>query len=199
MLIDRSADVDGLRIVAGKVDGMIITDIMHHDDRVNEISRIVPVGVFGPTDLNLPSLDLDEHMGMRLAFEHLKELGSVRIGLVTSKGLQRYLSTRLELYTQLMAESGAELRVVFGSHDVAGGYGAMRSFPELPEAILCVNGIMAFGVIRYLQDRDVPLMPMVGCFDDGYLARSLIDFIERGEVRHELAQPELMIRSSTFG
>ena len=68
-----------------RIDGLVLTDISYHDERVRYLRDAgVPFVAFGHTDEegDFPSVEVDGRLGMKLAVEHLISRGHERIALL---------------------------------------------------------------------------------------------------------------------
>ena len=142
---------------------------------------------------DVPSVNVDDRGGARLAAEHLIDLGHGRIGIVNAgvvgpHGLQTaetadpqsYVTTQRMLgWNDALAAAGITAVVVKQPHSTEEqGYEALSLLlaadPELT-AVLCFSDTLAHGVMLAAQDRGLALprdLSVVG-FDDNPLAARL--------------------------
>lgn len=106
-------------------------------------------------EAGLDSVRCDDRDGARQAFEALRGTGASRFGVVTMEHPKPSLLARERAFTRLAADSGAITTVVrAGQPDYAGGQDAARRLlggGRPPEALFCVNDLMAFGALDYLR------------------------------------------------
>jgi DNA-binding LacI/PurR family transcriptional regulator len=121
---------------------------------------------------------VDEHYGVRLAIEHLFELGHRRIAFINGPQEWEASQDRLEGFKIVMNELGISDRpelVEEGTWEVQSGYPAAKKFlalPERPTAIFAANDLMALGAIYAIQEAglNVPAdIALVG-YDDREIA-----------------------------
>ena len=220
-----ASPVDGL--LALRVEGIVIAT-----EPTEEMASVtnIPVVVAGSRELVLPGADVvanDDHLGGRLATEHLLELGHRRIGHVTGAG--RAARLRTEAYTETLRAADLPIRI-FGGHDfgtteIDGYQLADRLLQDHPDttAIFAANDVMALGAAAAAQERGrrVPQdLSLIG-YDNSPLAHAqllrltTVDDRSRqvgiAAARHLLSRldestaeptvtliaPELVVRSST--
>ena len=220
-----ASPVDGL--LALRVEGIVIAT-----EPTEEMASVtnIPVVVAGSRELVLPGADVvanDDHLGGRLATEHLLELGHRRIGHVTGAG--RAARLRTEAYTETLRAADLPIRIFgghgFGTTEIDGYQLADRLLQDHPDttAIFAANDLMALGVAAAAQERGrrVPQdLSLIG-YDNSPLAHAqllrltTVDDRSRqvgiAAARHLLSRldestaeptvsliaPELVVRSST--
>lgn len=222
LLIER--DVTGIVFVSG-VHADMTAD---HSRYARLTARGVPfVLIDGYSDrIAAPFVSVDDAAAMRMAVEHLVELGHERIGLAL--GPDRYVPVvrKVAGFTEAMASRGlADAgRVQHSLFTLEGGQAAAAALlDEGCTAIVCGSDIMAFGAIRAVRARglEVPRDVSVVGFDDSPMTAftdpplttlrkpveamstaavdALLDEI-RGSTTHRtefVVQPELVLRGST--
>lgn len=176
--------------------------------------------------ISAPFVSVDDVAAMRMAVEHLVELGHERIGLAL--GPDRFVPVvrKVAGFTEAMAARGlADAgRVQHSLFTLEGGHAAAGALLDAGcTAIVCGSDIMAFGAIRAVRARglDVPRDVSVVGFDDSPMTAftdpplttlrkpveamstaavdALLDEI-RGSTAHRtefVVQPELVLRGST--
>jgi DNA-binding LacI/PurR family transcriptional regulator len=114
----------------------------------------------------------DDRDGAHQAFEALRMTGATRFAVVTMTKPSASLASRERAFCGFVAKCGASVSVGRGAHsDYGGGCEAMHALLDegsLPEAIFCVNDLMAFGVMDVLREAgvNVPADVSVVGFDD---------------------------------
>lgn len=222
LLIDR--DVTGIVFVSG-----VHADMSADHTRYARLAaRGVPfVLIDGYSErISAPFVSVDDVAAMRMAVEHLVELGHERIGLAL--GPDRFVPVvrKVAGFTEAMAARGlADAgRVQHSLFTLEGGHAAAGALLDAGcTAIVCGSDIMAFGAIRAVRARglDVPRDVSVVGFDDSPMTAftdpplttlrkpveamstaavdALLDEI-RGSTAHRtefVVQPELVLRGST--
>ncbi|MFC7616174.1 LacI family DNA-binding transcriptional regulator [Actinokineospora soli] len=162
--------LDELRSFAGQVDAAIAyTDLAPHD--IDAVFGNVPLVLLDAAERTLDALspsrprsavNIDIEAGLAKAVDHLISTGRSTIALVDidypSAG-----STRADSYTRLMRARGLEPRVVRVEaldDDLHIGRRAVETAlaaPEVPDAIIAFNDMSAFGVLKELRVRGVPV------------------------------------------
>ncbi|MCC3371942.1 LacI family DNA-binding transcriptional regulator [Cohnella sp. REN36] len=137
------------------------------------------VGVFdegffpvGRSDVPIPRLDNYRSAGE--VANYLAELGHRRIGIVTGNMDNHTAHARFLGFADALCERGvplAEDRIHYGQFTEADGERAVARWlaeDRLPEAVFCCNDLMAYGVLKALARRGIPVpetISVVG-FDD---------------------------------
>jgi DNA-binding LacI/PurR family transcriptional regulator len=123
-------------------------------------------------ETGLDSVRCDDRGGVGRAFEALLGTGAKRFGLVNSANPSPSLLARERAFVRLSAEAGVATAIVrSGGSDYAGGRegaGRLLAAGRVPEALFCVNDLMAFGALDCLRDAGVRVpddISIVG-FDD---------------------------------
>lgn len=142
--------VDGVVMMASEFDTRAIEPIFDHQIPLVTIDR--RRAQRGCADV---AINFEE--GFRKAVLHLKQLGHRRIGFIGGTEGLTTSSIRLEAFRQALQQAGLVYQprhVRAGDYRVAGGEIAMRSLlheRSLPTAVLTVNDLTAFGVLRALH------------------------------------------------
>ena len=220
-----ASPVDGL--LALRVEGIVIAT-----EPTEEMASVanIPVVIAGSRELVLPGADVvanDDHLGGRLATEHLLGLGHRRIGHVT--GVGRAARLRTEAYTETLRAADLPIMIFggdrHGTTEIDGYQLADRLLHDHPDttAIFAANDVMALGAAAAAQERGrrVPQdLSLIG-YDNSPLAHAqllrltTVDDRSRevgiAAARHLLSRldestaeptvtliaPELVVRSST--
>jgi DNA-binding LacI/PurR family transcriptional regulator len=166
-------------INTGRVDGFILSRVEYDDPRVLFLlEEKFPFAAFGRSnpELDFPWVDVDGGQGIRMATEHLLDLGHRRIAALAWQPDSRVGNNRLEGYFQAMQAAGIRVLpqwIERGEGHYAFGYEATRALLSLPDgqrpsAVVCLNDPMATGCLRSARDLGlrVPADLAVTGFDD---------------------------------
>lgn len=183
--------VDGVVMMASEWDTRAIEPIFDHQIPLVTIDR-------RRAERGCADVAIDYEDGFRQAVLHLKQLGHRRIGFIGGTEGLTTSRIRLEAFQQALQHAGLTYRsrhIRAGDYRVAGGDAAMRSLlldRNLPTAVLTVNDLTAFGVLRALHavGMDVPSqISVVG--SDGI---SLSDAVHPSLTTVSVSRREMAIR-----
>lgn len=166
----------------GRVDGVFLTDL-HRDDRrvalVQEL-ELAAIAVGSPsTPLSIPSVGIDDRVGVRQAVRHLLSLGHRRIAFVGGTPGYVHSESRLAAWRQGHRDAGiAPGRFVAADFTGAGGAAATARLFDAgnpPTAIVFANDLMAIAGMSFAGQRgiEVPGQLSIVGFDDIPLAAHL--------------------------
>ena len=156
--------VDGVVIMASEYETRSIEPLFNHQIPIVTVDRRRVVE--GSSDV---AIDFED--GYRKAVMHLRELGHERIGFIGGLVGIHTSEVRLDAFRQALEFAGLKYEPRFlrtGDYRVAGGDAAMRSMlkeSRLPTAIVTVNDLSAFGVLRALHASGIEIprqMSVVG-------------------------------------
>jgi LacI family transcriptional regulator, galactose operon repressor len=145
----RSGRTDGLIVSGPRFDDQELVDLVHDG------FPVVIQGAF--PGLDVPSVDVDNVAGARLAVEHLLSLGYRRIACITNAPLAyTAASERLTGYRDALAAAGIADDpglVAEGGFDAQSGHRAVTEIlaRTLPEAIFVASDVVAFGALAGLR------------------------------------------------
>ena len=212
-----------------RVDGLILASPRVDDEVVDRVATAVPLVLIN-RDSDSDATDTvnnDNAHGVRLAIEHLADLGHRRIALI-SGGSGAAARARTEGYRRAMDALGlaAHILVVDGAHTEEGGERGARELltaHRLPTAIFASNDLCAVGAMNALDEEGVRIphdVSLIG-FDNtslaalrhislssihqpgGDMGRSAVDRLaerlanQRTTARHDVVTPSLVVRSTT--
>jgi DNA-binding LacI/PurR family transcriptional regulator len=131
----------------------------------------------GTSPLEFPTMDVDEHAGIRAGLQHLIDMGHERIGFVSAR-LPGENWQRQDAFVEFMHERFGAVPdgyVQVVPNTLAGGEEAVRALLALadpPTAVVCSTDLAAVGVLHaaYSDGRTVPNELSVVGFDDLLLA-----------------------------
>jgi LacI family transcriptional regulator len=217
-------------LLSQRVDGLILATVSQDDELVGFcIQRDLPVILVNRSEARdrVSSVVSDDDMGMRLAVDHLVDLGHRRIAHVAGP-----LSTSTGTLRRDGFERAMFLHGLNGMVREAAGYtrrAGAQAAAHLPDAtrditaIVAANDLLALGILDALKERglrcpedislvghnDMPLMDVVSPplttvriehREMGRIAaKMLAEKIKSGsgEIRHVVLRPELVVRRST--
>jgi DNA-binding LacI/PurR family transcriptional regulator len=150
------------RLVKGKrVDGIVLLSSRKEDPLVAYLHKEqFPFILIGRSmDFSdILSIDNDNEQASYDATRHLIELGHKRIGFVSGPPNLVVSHDRLEGYKRALKEHGLEMRpewIVEGEFLQESGYRAMSyimGIPERPTALVVIDDLVAYGVLRGLNE-----------------------------------------------
>jgi len=164
-----------LRMLEYQVDGLIITAATISMQMTSVcIERRIPVVLFNryvPGFL-ADSVYCDNAAGGKLAADTLRAAGAARYGVIYGDSGTTTNDDRLRGFTQGLAEYGiGDVALHWGHYTYEGGYRAaeqLLKLPQPPDALFCINDIMALGAIDAARAMGlaIPGDVMIVGFDD---------------------------------
>lgn len=161
----RDGRTDGNVIVAPPFDSDILPAL---------VSLGLPLVAVSAPPSGVPSVDVDDAAGARLAMGHLLSLGHRRIAHICGPLNLPSALVRREGYALALREAGIALQeeyLVPGSYRPEEGYAATRrllALPEPPTAIFAANDEIALGVLEAAREMGVSIpgrLSLVGVDD----------------------------------
>ena len=145
---------------SGRTDGLIVSGPRYDDDELVELARDgFPVVIQGYLPgLGVPSVDVDNEAGARLAVEHLLGLGHRRIACITNASLAyTAASERLAGYREALSEAGLSedaALVAEGAFDATSGHRAVNEIlaRTTPDAVFVASDVVAIGALAGLRE-----------------------------------------------
>jgi LacI family transcriptional regulator len=178
VLVETLAPADGRYanlLRSGRTDGLVVSGPRYDDIELVELVRDgFPVVIQGSQPgLDVPSVDVDNEAGARLAVEHLLALGHRRIACITNAPLAyTAASERLAGYREALAAAGLPddpALIAEGAFDASSGHRAIAEIlaRTTPDAIFVASDVVAIGAIAGLRDAglSVPGHVSVVSFD----------------------------------
>ncbi|MDO5662883.1 MAG: LacI family DNA-binding transcriptional regulator [Brachybacterium sp.] len=178
------------------------------------------------------SVSVDDVLGGELAVEHLAGLGRRRIGVVAARMDVRQVADRVRGAQRAASAAGVDLEVIDAADPSvlagrqAGEEIVARTRAEQPDAVFCINDLLAMGVMQALAFRHRIAVPeqiaLVGYDDIEFaqstvvpltsvaqpaelMGRTALALLEEeiadpdSEHRHVRFAPQLVVRSSSTG
>lgn len=164
-----------------RVDGVILSDLRADDPRIDLVASLGTAAVtLGVPDVASPftSVSVDDGAGIRLAVDHLADLGHHDIAHVAGPTDMLHGRHRTAAFTHAAAARGIRARVVhtdFSAADGARATNGLLDAADPPTAIVYSNDNMAIAGLGVAQRRglDVPGDLSITGFDDVELGRHL--------------------------
>ncbi|MGC8779884.1 MAG: LacI family DNA-binding transcriptional regulator [Anaerolineae bacterium] len=184
--LDPTREREAVRaVLRRRVDGLLII-LAFHDRVAEEVRNVVdrrhPVVLIGDTatiDTTVDSVRSDHAGGGVQMMNHLLSLGHRRIGFVFGVAGPPLGQERLAAYRDAMQRLGVadpDEMVIHCGVTLEDGYRAAQELLDRsprPTAILVINDLLAFGVLRAVAERGlrIPQDVSVASFDDIPMAR----------------------------
>ncbi|AYF96900.1 LacI family DNA-binding transcriptional regulator [Protaetiibacter intestinalis] len=130
-------------------------------------------------ELAFPTVSTDDHVAVELGWNHLRQLGHERIGLVLGPADHVPSQRKLEAAERLAAADGGALDPALVAHShytlEAGQAAAARLIQAGATGLLCASDPLALGAIRAVRraGRRVPADVSVVGFDDSALMNAI--------------------------
>jgi DNA-binding LacI/PurR family transcriptional regulator len=168
---------------SGLIDGLLLLPAGDEtDDRLVEMaSEVMPTVVVNESSERHGSATIDNEAAMRLATQHLLDLGHREIALLELDGGTVRANDRTLGFRRAMADAGVEVRpewVIEGGHTVAAGEAAaevLLAMDPRPRAVAVANVMAAMGVIGAARRHGVEVpsdLSVIG-FNDLHFAELL--------------------------
>lgn len=163
-------------LASGIVDGILVLLPRAEQSYLNLLQDThIPVITLdhGLSETPLPSIDVDNHSGGRIATEHLLSLGHRRIGFIGGTYSRAHLE-RLAGYQEVLHEHGISPNpdlIMEGDYSQPSGFRAaekLLDLPHPPTAIFAISDAMAFGALEAAGRRGIRVpdqLSVIG-FDD---------------------------------
>jgi LacI family transcriptional regulator len=176
---DDEMDVYRRFVGGNRVDGMVIARTRQNDPRLEYLQSLnhpfVVSGRSSPDKIpDFPYIDVDSQAGIRMAVNHLTDLGHRDIGLILPPKQMAYTAYRFNGYCEGLADADISYRdpyVVNGDLNPASGqsmtHHLLQQFPAITAIVAC-NDLMAIGAMKAIQERNLVVgqdVAVVG-FDD---------------------------------
>jgi LacI family transcriptional regulator len=167
LFTDRRAD--GVIVVAPRDDSDVTPGLIGLGLKIALLSSVTDV-------TGVPSVNIDNRAGIRLALDHLKELGHERIAYAGHAANRYSMRERYEAYRDWMAENGfacPDDYVITGlnrpdAEDNRGDWERLFRHPNCPTAICATNDDVAVRILEVARANgiSVPDQLSVTGFDD---------------------------------
>ena len=184
--------VDGLIFMGGRVDEVTLS--AHYREEMENFATQIPTVVMngGYQSERVSRVYTDEKGGIAKLVEYLTELGHKHIGFLGGSDHITVTQDRQLAFRETMERFGHEVRedwLITDGFSIDSGVRVLDLLleqPELPTAVVCINDLVALGVLKGARSRHLSIpheLSIVG-FDDVYLA--------------EVATPELTTVSHDY-
>jgi LacI family transcriptional regulator len=217
------------RVLAQQPDGVLILVHSLGSDMAPALHTLgLPVVCISTPGVDgISYVDIDNVCGIRLAIDHLLELGHTRIGHIAASRTQQSVVIRQQAMWDRLNDVGLTVPPewivgnTFASDEIFEATRAMMARPERPTALLCASDTHAFQALRALKAlglRTPEDVSVIG-FDDfpsapvlspplttvrqdlAAIGREAVELLLRRiagrEPEHRLLAPELVVRAST--
>ena len=163
---DEAAEVAGYERLArdGRVDGVFLSDLRHHDPRLDHLQRLgLPAVTLNRPAVRspFPAVCLDDRAGVGEAVAHLVALGHTRIGHVCGPPTFLHSSSRRDAWAAAVQAHGLHPGPeAVGDFTPASGAVATRELlraPDPPSAIVYGNDLMAMAGLTVAHQLGVPV------------------------------------------
>jgi DNA-binding LacI/PurR family transcriptional regulator len=161
---DAQVQAYGELIDAGRVDGFVLSSVNYHDPRLRFLQeRQFPFVAFGRSEpaIYFPYVDVDGAAGLRLATEHLLDLGHRRIGVLAWPPGSHVGDDRLSGCLAALSAAGLQPQpewIVRGEGTFEVGRQATARWLDgdparRPTGVVALNDTLALGAFRAVQER----------------------------------------------
>jgi DNA-binding LacI/PurR family transcriptional regulator len=166
-------------ISSGRVDGMVLTDMVLNDARIDLLAESgLPAVVAGRTwrDCPFPTVETHDGHGMTALIEHLIAAGHRSVAFIGGDPTYEHVAARRWEWMEAMREAGLEPGLsasVVPEDAVARAASArMLEAPRRPTAIVYTSDLLAMAGLNVARERgfDVPGDVSIAGFDDSPLA-----------------------------
>ncbi len=163
----RDGRTDGILVVAPPVNSPIVPELASLGLSLTVISYPVE-------NCGVPSVDVDNYAGGRLATEHLLQLGHTRIAHLTGNPDMLSVPARREAYCAALQSAGIAIRpeylvaTRYDGQTVDAAVRALMALPEPPTALFAGNDTIAIAAMQTAQKMGIAIpdeLSLVG-FDD---------------------------------
>lgn len=161
---DEEMDVYRRFVGGNRIDGMVVARTRQHDPRLEYLQQLehpfVVSGRSSPDKIpNFPYIDVDSQAGIRMAVNHLTDIGHQDIGLILPPKGVAYTAYRFNGYCQGLSDADIDYRddyVVNGDLNPSSGarmtHHLLDEFPQISAIVAC-NDLMALGAMKAIQER----------------------------------------------
>lgn len=159
---------------AGRVDGLLLTDVQRPDPRLPRLERVgLPVVIAGRPEqpVRVPWVETEHARGIAGAVEHLVSLGHRDIAFLGGAPAYEFVQARLAAWRDALAAAGLRAGpVVHAADGESARVGTLLDGPA--SAVVCSSDALAMTVVAAARERglQVPGDLSVTGFDDSPLA-----------------------------
>lgn len=164
--------------LADRTDALVVQGMAVEEDPLVDLARSMPVVVVGGDPGRLPTVRVDGACATRELTAHLTDVHQHRrlrfVGVPDRSPdmTSRYHGFRQALAERGLEEAGSPLPAGFEAQHGAAAARRLHGLGELPDALVCANDELAFGMLATLPGlgHPVPTEVAVVGFDDNSLA-----------------------------
>lgn len=138
-------------------------------------------------DIETPCVMCDLTAGMKALTEHVLSAGARSVALLTGTSEVETLQMRLNGFCSALNEAGRTGEIWrLDPLEYRAAYQRIMSAQELPDAIICINDVIAAGVVNAVTDRGLktPDDIMIAGFDDSVLSQ--VTLVSLTSVRQDI-------------
>ncbi len=169
-------------MIANRVEGLLVAPVEKENPDVRYLDRLDKAGIpcvfvtAGYPGSDHPCVMCDLYGGMRELLERLRAMGCARVALLSGTPNVQCFDLRDSAYLDFIREHGSDdgqLHHLYGvRYDDAYRFAASMDVSRT-DAVVCVNDMMALGVVNALRERGVrvPEDVAVAGFDDSIFSR----------------------------
>jgi LacI family transcriptional regulator len=155
---DPSQEADLVRDLSKRVDGMVMCSPRAPDSVIEDLARDCTLVLVNRNCGDVPTVEIDNLEGIRLAMVHLHALGHRTIAYVGGPSTSWSNMQRLDALETVVARSADTELINFGSFQpyVSGGVAAADLvIASEATAVLAYNDLVAYGLLERFRQRGV--------------------------------------------
>ncbi len=145
-----------------RCDGVIVMGLETNEDRIINEKIKVPYVIFGQTDLNVDTVDINNYKGAYMMTDYLISMGHKRIGFLKINEDKRFTFDRFDGYKKALEHHNIQYdeSLVREVHNrESDGYEKCFQLiqEQKPTAIFCSSDLLAVGAIRAAKELNVKI------------------------------------------
>ncbi|MEK4882077.1 MULTISPECIES: LacI family DNA-binding transcriptional regulator [Paenibacillus] len=191
-----------------RVDALLILTAVNDKNVITSYCKYGPIVSWQRMDHpEIPSVAMNQYDGYALALEHLIERGYTRIANAFGRPSSINTQSRRLAYEQIMAKYNLPIvekwyySTIYGIRDGEQLVRTLIGQPDLPDAILCSNDLVAVGVLSEArrQQLDVPHDLAIIGFDNSELSQTLGITTVRNPIAGQAENAFLLLAPTLLG